>query len=110
MPSPTVYAEADFDPFANVTADNVSERAQLFYATDRMPAGPDDPQAFYNNKRGHLLRTGVATVQIDPPLNSWEERLLADTTMRFATHWNALRQSSVALTLGRPAILPGPWE
>ena len=62
MPSPTLYAEADFDPLVDITAENVAERAQLFYATDRMPADPDDPQAFYNNKRGHLLRTGVANV------------------------------------------------
>ena len=72
MPSPTIYAEALIDPFVDVTAQNVAARSQLFYATDRMPAGPDDPQGFYNNERDFLLRTGVANVTIDPPLESWD--------------------------------------
>lgn len=73
MPSPTIYAEADFDPYTGVTDENVAERAKLFYATDRMPATDEDPQQYYNNERGYLLRTGVARVQIDPPLNTWNE-------------------------------------
>lgn len=73
MPAPTVYSEAAVDPFVNITTSNVSERARLFYATDRMPSGVEDPQAFYNNERGHVLRAGVVRVQIDPPLDSWEE-------------------------------------
>ncbi len=83
MPSPTVYAEAAIDPFVDITADNFHQRSQLFYATDRLPAGPVDPQAFYNNERGHILRTGVADVQIDPPLESWEDlRRITMTSQR----------------------------
>lgn len=73
MPAPTVFARGGLDPFVDVTDENVRERAQLFYATDRMPSRSDDPQGHYNNERGHLLRTGVARVEIDPPLASWEE-------------------------------------
>ncbi len=73
MPAPTVYAEAGFDPYVNVSADNVTDRVTLFFATDRMPAGPDDPQRFYNNERGFLLRTGIARVEIEPSLTSWDE-------------------------------------
>ncbi|MEE4187271.1 MAG: alpha/beta hydrolase [Roseobacter sp.] len=73
MPAPTVYAETDATPFANVTRETVSERAKLFYATDRMPAEPEDPQAYYNNERGHLLRAGTARVKIDPPISTWDE-------------------------------------
>ncbi|MDJ0858420.1 MAG: alpha/beta hydrolase [Dinoroseobacter sp.] len=75
MPSPTVHAETDFDPFTNVTQENVVARAKLFYATDRMPVTPGDPQAYYKNERGYLLRTGVASVKIDPPLSDWQEIL-----------------------------------
>ena len=71
MPAPTVFAEGGLDPFEDVTDENVLRRAQLFYATDRRPAQPEDPQGFYGNERGHLLRTGVARVDIDPPLTSW---------------------------------------
>ncbi|MHA3979819.1 alpha/beta hydrolase [Halovulum sp. GXIMD14794] len=73
MPAPTVYSEAAVDPFTNIDTANVQQRATLFYATDRMPSGQADPQAFYNNERGHLLRAGTARVQISPPLETWEE-------------------------------------
>jgi len=73
MPSPTVYSEAQVDPFVGVTSENVYDLAKLFYATDRMPAGPEDPQAFYSNERGHLLRGGTTRVKIDPPVSTWED-------------------------------------
>lgn len=73
MPSPTVFANAIVDPFDNINAQNIQDRTKLFFATDREPSGPDDPQAFYNNERGHLLRAGSARVQIDPPLETWAE-------------------------------------
>ncbi len=72
MPAPTIYTDGGLDPFVDVTDANVAERALLFYATDRMPAEPDDPQAFYNNERGHLLRTGTARVDVDPPVERLE--------------------------------------
>jgi esterase/lipase superfamily enzyme len=73
MPAPTALVTGNLDPFVDVSEENVLARARMFYATDRMPARSDDPQKYYNNERGHLLRTGVARVGIDPPLNSWEE-------------------------------------
>lgn len=87
MPSPTIYGEAALDPFARVTGENVADRAKLFYATDRRPATTEDPQRYYNNERGYLLRTGVARVQIEPPLNTWSEirrtTLMADRSRRY---------------------------
>jgi len=73
MPSPTVYAAASIDPFPALTAQNVQDHTTLFYVTDRRPARPEEPQAFYNNERGFVLRAGTARVAIDPPLTSWEE-------------------------------------
>jgi len=73
MPAPTVYAETETTPFANVTRETVSERAKLFYVTDRMPAEAEDPQVYYNNERGHMLRAGTARVGIDPPIETWDE-------------------------------------
>ncbi|MCE8556602.1 alpha/beta hydrolase [Ruegeria pomeroyi] len=72
MPAPTVFASGTLDPFENVTDRNFTDRARLFYATDREPAGPDDPQESYNNTRGLVLRTGVVEVMSDPPLETWE--------------------------------------
>ncbi|MDP5221061.1 alpha/beta hydrolase [Ruegeria sp. 2205SS24-7] len=79
MPSPTVFAEAAFDPYEDITAENFVQRSQLFYATDRLPAVPGDPQAYYNSERGHVLRAGVVDVQSDPPLASLE--MLRHVTM-----------------------------
>jgi esterase/lipase superfamily enzyme len=73
MPAPTIYSEGGLDPFRNVSEKNLMARTELFYATDRMPSRSDDPQAFYNNERGQLLRAGVARVRADPPFESWEE-------------------------------------
>ncbi len=72
MPSPTVFANGSLDPFGDVTEGNFEARTRLFYATDRQPAEPDDPQKSYNNARGHVLRAGVAQIASDPPLESWE--------------------------------------
>ncbi|MEE4188570.1 MAG: alpha/beta hydrolase [Roseobacter sp.] len=73
MPAPTIYAETDVTPFANVTRETVSERAKLFFVTDRMQADAGDPQAHYNNERGHMLRAGTTRVKIDPPIPTWDE-------------------------------------
>lgn len=73
MPSPTLYAEANVDPFEDISAGTVYDRAKLFYVTDRAPVEQDDPQAYYSNERGHLLRGGIARVRIDPPLDTWED-------------------------------------
>lgn len=93
MPSPAIFADGSLDPFENVTTQNFSSRTQLFYATDRMPAREGDPQESYNNERGLVLRTGVATVTVDPPIDTWEEarrislssERLQDYTLRVAS-------------------------
>ena len=73
MPSPAIYADGSLDPFEGVSSENISRRATLFYATDRQPATAEDPQASYNNERGLVLRTGVASVTVDPPIGTWED-------------------------------------
>lgn len=73
MPSPAIYADGSLDPFDSVSSENIARRATLFYATDRQPATAEDPQASYNNERGLVLRTGVASVTVDPPIETWED-------------------------------------
>lgn len=73
MPSPAIYTVGSLDPFDGVSSENIARRATLFYATDRQPATADDPQASYNNERGLVLRTGVASVAVDPPIGTWED-------------------------------------
>ncbi len=73
MPSPAIYTAGTLDPFDGVSSENIARRATLFYATDRQPASADDPQASYNNERGLVLRAGVAAVDVDPPIGTWED-------------------------------------
>lgn len=73
MPSPTLYTDTSLDPFADTASRSHIERAKLFFATDRSPAAPEDPQAFYNNERGYVLRTGVADVALTPAVETWED-------------------------------------
>ncbi|MEM6481027.1 MAG: alpha/beta hydrolase [Pseudomonadota bacterium] len=75
MPSPTLHAETSFNPYVGINSENVTDRAKLFYVTDRAVAHPEDPQEFYNNERGVLVRAGTANVTVDPPLQNWEEAL-----------------------------------
>jgi len=72
MPAPAIFADGQLDPFDNVQEQDFATRTQLFYATDRRPSSAEDKNAFYNNERGFVLRTGIAEVAIDPPLGSWE--------------------------------------
>ena len=73
MPSPAIFADGRLDPFEGLSSESFARRAKLFYATDRQPASAGDPQASYNNERGLLLRTGVASVTVDPEVETWED-------------------------------------
>jgi len=73
MPSPAIFADGRLDPFEGLSSERFAERAKLFYATDRQPASATDLQASYNNERGLLLRTGVASVAVDPAVETWED-------------------------------------
>lgn len=73
MPAPTIYSQTEATPFAGFSDSSKSERAKLFYVTDRMPAEAGDRQAYYNNERGHMLRVGTARVAVDPNTGSWKE-------------------------------------
>lgn len=72
MPSPTVYVDGDLDPFNNRAAQQIQSHTQLFYATDRRVAGPEDEPEFYANDRGIALRTGVVNVEMTPPAQDWD--------------------------------------
>lgn len=99
MPAPAVYSEGQFDPFEDVSTQNFTSRTKLFYATDRQPAGPDDPQASYNNERGLVLRTGVASVTVDPEIRTWEEArrisLSADRSERYRLSVEATQETGI---------------
>ena len=80
MPSPTVYAQSDFNPLAEQIDNTLQAQSKLFYVTDRKQAGPNDKQPNYTNQRGQLSRAGSATCELSPPREKWHQ--LVEVTMQ----------------------------
>lgn len=99
MPSPIIYTQTKIDPFSDVTPENFSELTSLFYATDRMPSGPQEPHAFYSSRRGYLLRTGFADVKISPPIETLQElrrvSLSRDRSERYSLQVSQVRETGI---------------
>jgi len=99
MPSPAIYTNGSLDPFDGISSEDISRRATLFYATDRQPATANDPQASYNNERGLVLRTGVAMVDVDPPIDTWEDArsifLASDRDERYTLSVSATEETGI---------------
>lgn len=71
MPPPALYQNGAWDPYNTLTPDSFAGQTGLFYVTDREPAlGEAAP---YADKRGHLMRAGVADVRATPPFEDWDE-------------------------------------
>lgn len=111
MPSPTLYSSAGYDPFPTQNEESLAESAKLFYATDRLPADPDDAQSFYNNERGHALRTGVADVKLDPPLQSWDAArritLLGERDGKYVLRVKSVEETGV-MPFSLTSLMPEP--
>ncbi|MBW1788896.1 MAG: hypothetical protein JRK53_20155 [Deltaproteobacteria bacterium] len=73
MPAPEVYDEGKVDPFAGLEKIDSTHYSGIFYATDREPADEGDQARFYKNKRGHVLRLGLAQVELSDKDLTWEE-------------------------------------
>jgi len=75
MQAPEVYDKGNIDPF--VDNDPIGREAcpEILYATDRAPAAPDDKlYAYYSNRRGHVVRLGVADIEFGyDESTTWEE-------------------------------------
>jgi esterase/lipase superfamily enzyme len=72
MPAPDVYGDGMLNPLP--VAYNPMDRIPyhgILFATDRSPATEDDPEKYYLNDRGQVLRLGVAKVQIGDSNIEW---------------------------------------
>jgi esterase/lipase superfamily enzyme len=73
MPAPDVYGDGllnplpEYNPFAEIPYNGI------LYVTDRIPATPEDPEKYYLNDRGQILRVGVARVELGDKKFSWEK-------------------------------------
>ena len=77
MPAPDVYNDKGFTPFTDEIDKEAAPYRGILYATDRAPvassAKKDPEDRFYSSERGHLLRLGVARIELGKENFSWEE-------------------------------------
>jgi len=72
MPAPDVYGDGllnplpENNPFLNIPYKGI------LYATDRQPAEEGDPEHYYSNDRGLMVRLGVAKVVLGEQQYEWE--------------------------------------
>lgn len=71
MPAPDVYENGAVDPFTDTDPIGKIPYNGILYATDRSPA--KENHHFYKNRRGNLLRLGVAKIKVGKEDIAWEE-------------------------------------
>jgi esterase/lipase superfamily enzyme len=71
MPTPTLFTGADPGLFEAGTDADREPTFEIFYATNRIPAGPPEAPN-YTRERGEQLRFGVATLRVGDGTKTWE--------------------------------------
>ena len=72
MPAPDVYGDGLLDPLPEEMPMNQIPYNGILYATDRKPAGSEDPEKYYINDRGTVLRVGVGRVILGTKEIDWK--------------------------------------
>ena len=72
MPAPDVYGDGLINPLPENDPIASIPYKGILYATDRRPAGEDDPEQYYVNDRGQLVRLGVARVTLAEKQFKWD--------------------------------------
>jgi len=73
MPAPDVYYDGLLDPLPDTDPMEQVPYQGVLYATDRKPASDEDSESYYSNKRGLLLRLGVAHISLHEEGVDWDE-------------------------------------
>ncbi len=73
MPAPDVYGDGLLNPLPEYNPIAAIPYQGILYATDRQPATEADPEKYYLNDRGQILRVGVANVQLGEKKFAWEK-------------------------------------
>lgn len=73
MPAPDVFADGTVKLLGEEDPIELIPYKGMLYATDRMPASKDDKEKHYLNTRGHVLRLGVADIELKDYDFTWEE-------------------------------------
>ena len=117
MTAPEVFAKSVVDPFYEV--ENMEERVAwqgTLYATDCQPSAKKD--LFYDNKRGFLVRLGIAEIALAGKELDWEEArrvsLLKNRSKKYPLKVAEVREFGIlnrsASELIDPDLLPPDLE
>ncbi len=89
MPTPNIYTQADWNPFADVPPSLQSDEVSVLYMTDRAPTASDSDAWEYGDGRSRSPAFGEATVQIGGDL-SWSEVVEASRSAKRDTELELL--------------------
>ncbi len=88
MQTPILYVDSSLDPFAHLPAEFKDPQAEIYYATNRAPAGAGSSKP-YSNSISEMLRFGKATIRMGAP----------------STDWETLRRSSLSAQRSEPILI-----
>jgi hypothetical protein len=71
MPAPDVYGDGLLNPLPNFNPFDRIPYDGILFATDRSPATEDDPEQYYRNDRGQVVRLGLAEIQFGKKEFTW---------------------------------------
>ena len=72
MPAPDVYGDGLLNPLPETNPFDRIPYDGILFATDRSPATDEDPEKYYRNDRGQVLRLGLAEIQFGKKEFTWE--------------------------------------
>ena len=72
MPAPDVYGDGLLNPLPETNPFNRIPYDGILFATDRAPATEDDPERYYRNDRGTVVRLGLAEIQFGKKEFTWD--------------------------------------
>jgi esterase/lipase superfamily enzyme len=72
MPAPDVYGDGLLNPLPDTNPFDRIPYDGILFATDRSPATEEDPEKYYRNERGLVVRLGLAEIQFGKKEFTWE--------------------------------------
>ncbi len=71
MPAPDVYGDGLLNPLPETNPFDRIPYDGILFATDRSPATEEDPEQYYRNDRGQVVRLGLAEIQFGKKEFTW---------------------------------------
>ena len=72
MPAPDVYGDGLLNPLPDTNPFDRIPYDGILFATDRLPATKQDPEQYYRDERGQVVRLGLAEIQFGKKEFTWE--------------------------------------